>query len=66
MPEHVRDDVDELARQFRAAHYVVLAGRAYRDEVAPGIERTGGTWEAPMAGLGIGRQLAWLNAHTPA
>jgi hypothetical protein len=40
---------------------VVLAGKQYR-VILDGIE-----WPAavPMRGLGIGQQLAWLNANTP-
>jgi hypothetical protein len=37
----------------------ILAGRSYRDELIPLISES---WEieVPMAGLGIGEQLAWL------
>lgn len=41
-------------------HFVILAGRKYRDVITGMIEASESTWEAPMAGLGIGEQLAWL------
>lgn len=44
-------------------HFVILAGRLYRDPITPMIEASGSTWEAPMAGLSIGQQLAWLKAR---
>ena len=40
----------------RRAHIVILAGRAY---IEP-LERHLRTWDAPLAGMGIGERLAWL------
>ncbi len=45
------------------APLIVLAGRAYRDPVWPSIAQRA---SAPMEGLGIGKQLAWLNAASRA
>lgn len=42
-------------------HFVILAGRTYRDPITPAIERAQSTWKAPLAGLYIGQQIAWLN-----
>lgn len=39
--------------------FIVLAGRDYREHLAPEIERM----EVPMEGLGIGEQMAWLEAR---
>lgn len=40
----------------------LLAGRSYRDPLVPHLD--GYTIEVPMAGLGIGQQIAWLGAWT--
>lgn len=40
---------------------VVLAGRPYADPLRPHLPLL----EEPMAGLGLGRRLRWLNLHTP-
>lgn len=42
----------------RAGTLVILAGRDYRDPLVPHL--AGYTIEVPMAGLGIGQQIAWL------
>jgi cytoplasmic iron level regulating protein YaaA (DUF328/UPF0246 family) len=42
-------------------HLVVLAGETYRVI----LHWSEWTSEVPMKGLGIGQQLAWLNANTP-
>jgi len=53
--------LDELARVVDpAAPLIVLAGRSYRDPLWPSIAPRA---TAPMEGLGIGEQLAWLS-HT--
>ena len=49
--EQLRDLADLDTDRF-----AFLAGRRYRDGMIPHIR----TWEAPMEGLGIGRQLGWL------
>jgi hypothetical protein len=41
-------------------HLVFLAGVAYRAQLGVAAERLGYTVEAPLAGLGIGKQLAWF------
>jgi len=41
-------------------HYVFLAGQKYREYITPFVE----SWEAPLAGLGIGQQLAWFDRNT--
>ena len=48
-------------------HLVVLAGEQYRSMLrkAPGSTEVPWSHEVPMRGLGIGQQLAWLNANTP-
>lgn len=45
---------------IKGRHFVILAGEAYREHLTAMIEEEGGTWEAPMAGLGIGQQKKWL------
>lgn len=44
---------------------VVLAGRRYREHVAPELERRGVAVEVPLAGLGIGQQLHALGEMGP-
>lgn len=59
--ERVRDKLDTVEPE--SVHLIVLAGRKYREpllDILP--ERF--TSEAPMEGLGIGQQLAWLNSQT--
>jgi len=41
---------------------VIFAGVRYRERLAPELERIGINVMVPMTGLGIGRQLRWLNA----
>jgi hypothetical protein len=42
-------------------HFKLLAGLAYRDQLMQRIQdHPGWTAEAPLAGLGIGQQIAWL------
>lgn len=54
--------LDGLARVVDvAAPLIVLAGRSYRDPVWPSIAARA---TAPMEGLGIGEQLAWLSRVT--
>lgn len=44
-----RHDINE-------SHFVILAGSAYRQYLVPYLT----SWEAPLAGLGLGEQLAFL------
>ncbi len=54
--------LDELARVVEAAApLIVLAGRSYRDPIWPHIAQRA---TAPMEGLAIGQQLAWLKRMT--
>ncbi len=55
----VRESLDSM---FDPAftHYVVLAGADYRKHV---FEPGGYYFEAPLAGLGIGQQKAWLKSQ---
>nr|WP_235955196.1 DUF6884 domain-containing protein [Sphingobium psychrophilum] len=54
--------LDELARVVDVvAPLIVLAGRSYRDPLWPSIAARA---TAPMEGLGIGQQLAWLSRAT--
>ena len=46
------------------ATVVILAGERYREFLIDDLERRGHRVEVPMAGLGIGQQLAWLKEHT--
>jgi hypothetical protein len=41
----------------------ILAGERYRQDLVPMIRRHGCSVETPMEGLGIGKQLQWLNDH---
>jgi len=41
----------------------ILAGERYRQDLVPLLEKHGCSVEVPMEGLGIGRQLQWLNHH---
>ena len=41
----------------------LLAGRKYRDYLAPLLAEAGHMVEVPLEGRGIGQQLSWLNAR---
>ena len=43
---------------------VILAGEKYREHLVPVLKEWGCRVEVPMKGLGIGRQLQWLDTHT--
>lgn len=43
---------------------IILAGDVYRRYLDHWLSRYGYQIEAPLAGLGIGKQLAWLTRHT--
>lgn len=62
--ESVLVALDELVVEHRAV--VVLAGVRYREHLVPALEARGVRVEVPLAGMGIGRQLAWLKAHANA
>lgn len=51
-----------IASYARETHFVILAGAAYRFpfEVAGRLLASRFTWEAPLAGMGIGRQMQWM------
>ena len=56
--------VNELLRagwDFERTEFVFLAGSAYVAPLVGWMPR----WSAPVAHLGIGQGLAWLNEHTP-
>lgn len=54
-----------LRRRCRAGHRVViLAGDAYRRHLVPALAQWGCRVEVPMEGLGIGKQLRWLDEQT--
>jgi hypothetical protein len=40
---------------------VILAGVRYRERIIPTLESRGITVDVPLKGLGLGRQLQWLN-----
>jgi hypothetical protein len=42
---------------------VMLAGKRYREHFVGPLQAHGCPVEIPMAGLGIGKQLQWLNQH---
>lgn len=50
----------------RGRTIVFLAGQNYRGFLASWLEKSGSeyTVEAPLAGLGLGQQKAWLKQHT--
>lgn len=65
-----RSWADEVLLQFdktgRCVDRVIfLAGERYREFLLDGMKRRGVRVHVPMAGLGIGQQLAWLKAHSP-
>ncbi len=62
--ESVLVALDELVVRHRAV--VVLAGTRYREHLGPALETRGVHVEVPLAGMGIGKQLAWLKAHANA
>ena len=43
----------------------ILAGQKYREFLEPNLRKSGVNVYIPMAGLGIGRQLSWLNRQIP-
>lgn len=55
--ERVLGTLDALGPNNDNAHWLILAGRRYREFLIPGLR---GTVEIPLAGLGIGQQIARL------
>lgn len=54
----------QLGQVLRPAdHVVFLAGKRYREHLVEPIKEMGCTVGIPMEGLGIGKQLRWLNQH---
>ena len=54
-----------LQRHLAGVESVVfLAGKKYRQFLAPALSELGINVEVPLASLGIGEQLAWLNRNT--
>lgn len=59
-----RGVVQQLRDVLRPGDRVVfLAGKRYRENLVGAIREMGCTVEIPMEGLGIGKQLRWLNQH---
>ena len=56
--------VEQLQGVLRPGDCVVfLAGKKYRENLVTRIREMNCSIEVPMEGLGIGRQLRWLNQH---
>lgn len=62
-----RDWAGRVSRQLRAQliadEIIVLAGVRYREFLMPVLREIADSVEVPMAGLGIGQQLAYLSAR---
>lgn len=48
---------------YQNSHFVFLTGNSYSMHLKEYIIKGGGTVEEPMAGLGIGQRLKWLNKN---
>lgn len=45
-------------------HITILGGETYREPVIAWLDSIGTTtWSAPLVGMGIGEQMAWLDAR---
>lgn len=55
---------DIALRLPEMSQVVILAGNNYREYLEESLSARMPTW-APLRGLGIGQQMAWLDAHTP-
>lgn len=53
----------QMSKQLEAGPVAFLAGKNYREFLIPLIEAKGFTWEAPLARLGIGSQVQWLQKN---
>lgn len=52
-----------LSRLESPGEVLLLAGARYAGPLGPRLERAGFSPRTPLRGLGIGRQLAWLNGR---
>lgn len=55
---------EAITERLPVGRLVVLAGVLYRKPLVPLLEAAGYSVSVPMAGLGIGQQMAWLKART--
>lgn len=53
----------QMSKQLTVGPVAFLAGKNYREFLIPLIEAKGFTWEAPLARLGIGSQVSWLQKN---
>lgn len=58
-----RMTAQQIARQIEPRHVTFLAGKNYRELLIAPLEELGFTWDAPLARLGIGQQVSWLQKH---
>lgn len=54
----------QIIKQLDPQPIIFLAGKNYREYLIPLLEEKGFTWEAPLARLGIGSQVSWLQKQT--
>lgn len=54
----------QIQQSITPGALTILAGKHYREHLTEMLPAY--TFDVPMQGLGIGQQLAWLDAHTPA
>jgi len=47
------------------AELIILAGKLYREGIVEPLQNAGYNTTIPLQGLGIGKQLQWLNSNTP-
>lgn len=47
------------------AELIILAGKRYREGIVKPLQNAGYNITIPLQGLGIGKQLQWLNSNTP-
>ena len=59
--ERVLGQLDAL--DLRGRQVIFLAGKRYREFLSPALQGQGVVVSVPMVGLGIGKQLAWLNGR---
>jgi hypothetical protein len=57
--ERVVGELEDRFGSLAGTTLEVHAGAAYRRAIEPGVTERGGTVIAPVAGLGMGKQLAW-------
>ena len=56
----------QIERQIAPGPVAFLAGSNYREFLIPLLAAKNYTWEAPLARLGIGSQVAWLQRNSEA